>query len=529
MTSVHTRPTALEQTQRLFEQEYLAPLTTAGPQAQARPPVPDTSWHPAVRARLRLPHAEQARFIQSPAKRKVIRAGRRGGKTCGVALIAVEAFLAGHRVLYATPTQDQADRFWYEVKRALEPVIARDLLVKNETRHYVELPRTETRIKAKTAWDADSLRGDYADVLILDEYQLMAESAWGEVGAPMLLDNNGDAIFVYTPPSVHTRVKSKAKDKRHAAKLFKAAAADTTGRWATFHFTSHANPYISTDALDDITHDMTVLAHRQEILAEDIEEVVGALWTQALLDETRVTAEQVPPLVRVAVALDPAGTSQETADEMGIIAGGKDARGHGYTLQDASRRGTPAVCARQAILLYDHYQADVLIGESNNGGEWIGTVVQFVAAEMYRQGERATPHVHYKMVHASRGKQTRAEPVSAEFEHHRCHHVGTFPELEAEQTGWVPGMPSPSRMDAEVWLYTELLLGAHVPRDLSLAPALEGMQQPSLSAQGATPPRQPDRPGRGPQGERLPRHWPGGASRPRFGGRVFRDEYDEDL
>jgi hypothetical protein len=94
--------------------------------------------------------------------------------------------------------------------------------------------------------------------------------------------------------------------------------------------------------------------------------------------------------------------------------------------------------------------------------------VQFVAAEMYRQGERSSPHLHYKMVHASRGKQTRAEPVSAEFEHGRCHHVGTFPQLEAEQTGWVPGMPSPSRMDAEVWCYTELLLGTHVPRDVQL-------------------------------------------------------------
>jgi len=477
---------------QLFEERYLDPLTAAVLPVPSS--VPDTSWHPAVRARLRVPHAEQQRFIASPAKRKVIRAGRRGGKTCGVALIALEAFLAGRRILYATPTEDQASRFWFEVKRALEPALDRGILVKNETRHFIELPRTEQRIKAKTAWDADSLRGDFADVLILDEFQLCHESAWGEVGAPMLLDNNGDAIFIYTPPSVQTRVKSKAKDKRHAAKLFKAAAADTSGRWATFHFTSHANPYISAEALDDITQDMTVLAHRQEILAEDVDNVPGALWSQELLDATRVTEAQVPPLVRVAIALDPAGTSQETSDEMGIIAGGKDAQGHGYTLRDASRRGTPAACARQAILLYDHYQADVLIGESNNGGEWIETVVQFVAQEMSRRGERATPHVNYKMVHASRGKVTRAEPVSAEFEHHRCHHVGSFPQLEAEQTGWVPGMPSPSRMDAEVWLYTELLLGVHVPRDVSLQAVMD-LTQPGLehrATQLSRPPRSPD-------------------------------------
>ena len=309
----------------------------------------------------------------------------------------------------------------------------------------------------------------------------------------MMLDRaNSIAIFCYTPPSIRAAGVTKAHDPRHAAKLFKAAQADTSGRWEVFHFTSHANPHISTQALEEITQDMSVLAHRQEILAEDIDNVEGALWTQTVLDRTRVQEAQVPTLVRIAVALDPAGTSQETSDEMGIVAGGKGVNGHGYTLCDASRRGTPAACARQAVRLYDALQADVLLGESNNGGEWIGTVVQFVAQEMHRQGERATPHVHYKMVHASRSKQTRAEPVATEFEHGRIHHVGTFPELESEQTNWVPGMPSPSRMDAEVWLYTELLLGAHVPRDLSLAPALDLTQAAfeQRASQGTRSPHQ---------------------------------------
>lgn len=421
------------------------------------------AWQAQVRSRLRLPHAEQARFIVSRAKRKVIRAGRRGGKTVGAALIAVEAFLSGRRILYAVPTQEQVDRFWYEVKRALEPAIDQGHVLKNETRHLLEIPRTETRIRAKTAWDADTLRGDYADLLILDEHQLMAEDAWGLVGAPMLLDNDGDAIFIYTPPSIQSSSKSKARDKRHAAKLYKAAVADTSGRWEAFHFTSHANPHISETALETITGDMSALAVRQEILAEDTEDVPGALWTLALLDKTRVTMADVPPLVRIAVALDPAGTSQASSDEMGIVAGGKDAYGQGYTLRDASRRGTPAACAYDAIRLYDQLEADVLIGEANNGGEWIETVIRFVAAEMHRRGERGSPHIHYKMVHASRNKQTRAEPVATEFEHERIHHVGVFPALEEEQVSWVPGMPSPSRMDAEVWLYTELLLNAPKP------------------------------------------------------------------
>jgi hypothetical protein len=445
---------------RLLNEELVHLIAFSAKQRKAQ--APGTAWHAAVRARLRLPHAEQQRFIGSPAKRKVIRAGRRGGKTVGVALIALDAFLAGRRVLYAVPTQEQVTRFWFEVKRALEPAIDAGQVYKNETQHIVEVVGTEQRIRAKTAWNADTLRGDYADVLILDEYQLMAENAWGEVGAPMLLDNNGDAIFIYTPPSLRSASASKAQDKRHAAKLFVQAQADQTGRWATFHFTSHANPFLSHEALTDIVADMSVAAHQQEILAEDIQEIPGALWTQALLDRTRVQSAQVPTLVRMAVALDPAGTSKETSDEMGIVAGGVSTHGHGYTLRDASQRGTPAACAKVAIQVYDALQADVLIGEANNGGEWIETVVRFVAAEMYRQGERDSPHVHYKMVHASRAKQTRAEPIATEFEHGRLHHVGVFPALEDEMTFWVPGMPSPSRMDAAVWLYTELLL--HAPR-----------------------------------------------------------------
>jgi hypothetical protein len=392
----------------------------------------------------------------------------------------VEEFLKGERVLYAVPTSDQFMRFWQEVTMALAEPLDAGVFKKNETLHLIERPGTEQRIRAKTAYNADTLRGDYATRLILDEWQLMNEDAWEVVGAPMMLDRAGSvALFCYTPPSLRSAGVSKAHDPRHAAKLFAAAQADTTGRWAVFHFASHANPHISAQALAEITADMSRLAYQQEIEALDQLETPGALWTQGLIDETRLRPGQIPSLARIVVALDPSGASSATSDEMGIVAGGRDRQGHGYTLADASRRGTPAVCAREAIRLYDHYEADLLLGEVNNGGEWIGTVVQFVAAEMYRQGERTTPQVHYKTVHASRGKQTRAEPVATEYEHGRIHHVGVFPELESEMCSWVPGMPSPSRMDALVWACTELLLGVHVPRDLSLAPALDLGKHPS--------------------------------------------------
>jgi hypothetical protein len=221
--------------------------------------------------KLRNPHPKQVEFITSPAKRKIIRAGRRGGKTVGIAILAIKSFLAGKRALYAAPTSEQTDRFWFEVNKALSEIVDAKLYHKNEIERYIEKPGTENRIKAKTAWNANTLRGDFADLLILDEWQLTAEDAWEEVGAPMLLDNNGDAVFVYTPPSLSSSGISRARDPRHASKMFKKAQEDKTGRWATFTFSSHDNPYISSDALNEITKDMTLDAYRKEILAQDDE------------------------------------------------------------------------------------------------------------------------------------------------------------------------------------------------------------------------------------------------------------------
>lgn len=194
--------------------------------------------------------------MRSPAKRKVIVAGRRGGKTTGAATLAVEAMLNGRRVLEAAPTADQTDAFWDACSRSVAGLVDTKMVYKNESRRILEMAHGG-RIRTKTAWNADTLRGDYADLLILDEYSLMAPDAWNEVGVPMLLDNNGDAVFIFTP-----------KRKNHAHAHYVRALGDTGGRWAAWHFTSHDNPHLSTEALDEITADMTEDAYRQEILAQ---------------------------------------------------------------------------------------------------------------------------------------------------------------------------------------------------------------------------------------------------------------------
>ena len=387
------------------------------------------------------PHDKQRLFIESPAKRKIVRAGRRGGKTVGAARIALNAFLDHRRVLYAAPTQDQIERFWTTVTRSLVEPIDAKVLYKNETMHIIEVPGTENRIRAKTAFNADTLRGDYADLLILDEWQLMSEDAWNTVGAPMLLDNNGDAVFIYTPPSLNSRSVTKAKDPQHAAKLFKRAQQDDSGRWAAFNFSSHDNPYISKEALSEIARDMTSLAYRQEIMAEDVDEAPCALWKRKQIDDCRII--KAPDMESIIVGVDPSVTS--TGDEAGIIVDGR-ADNKLYLLDDKTIQGSPHEWATAAVRAYHQWQANKIVAERNNGGEMVKQVIQEVDA-----------NVPVSLVWASRGKMTRAEPVAVVYEDKRAHHVGTFEALEDEMCLWQPGDKSPNRLDAHVWAATELI------------------------------------------------------------------------
>lgn len=367
----------------------------------------------------------------------------------------VERFLSGRRQLYATPTSEQLDACWKEVCRALAEPVAAGVFKKNETLHQIELPGTEQRLRGKTAWNADTMRGDYADDLYLDEWQLMDDEVWEVVAQPMLLDKNGDAVLIYTPPSIRTRSQSRARDPLHAAKMFKAKQLEiaediASGReptWAVFHFPSWANPYISKQALDDISRDMSALAVRQEIAAEDIMEVPGALWTRELIDKTRVKKEALPEMRRIVVAIDPSVTSKETSDECGLVVCGEGIDGQGYVLADLTRRDTPLGWSRRAVAAYHEWKADRVIAEVNNGGDLVELTIRSLPSGDY---------VSYKAVSASRGKLVRAEPVVARFEREIMHIVGVMPELEDELVSYVPGDSSPNRLDALVWGMTEL-------------------------------------------------------------------------
>lgn len=190
---------------------------------------------------------------------------------------------------------------------------------------------------------------------------------------------------------------------------------------------------------------------RQELYGELLNEAEGALWRRAQLEECRRFRHQLPELTRIVIAVDPAVTSGENADETGIVVCGEDGNGNGYVLADRSCRLPPDQWAAEVVKAFDEYEADRVIAEANNGGDLVESVLRTI--------RRNLP---YKKVHASRGKVARAEPVSALYEQSRIFHAGAFPALEDEQVTFVPGKlgrRSPNRVDALVWGMTFLLLG----------------------------------------------------------------------
>lgn len=213
------------------------------------------------------------------------------------------------------------------------------------------------------------------------------------------------------------------------------------------------------------THEGTRLG-RQELWGELLEDVEGALWTHSMIDvdrwrgewnetESGIYAPVLPDMRRVLIGVDPPGSVHT---ECGIVAVGVATDGRAYVLADYSVKGSPGEWAKAVVRCAHDNDADVIVGERNYGGDMVKhTVATVPADDVYPAGSS----FRYADAHATRGKQVRAEPVVGLYEQHKVVHVGTHPELEDEQTTWVPDEPgpSPNRVDALVWAITFGMIG----------------------------------------------------------------------
>ena len=278
-----------------------------------------------------------------------------------------------------------------------------------------------------TADEPERLRGKQHMKVWADETASWRyDEAWAQIMFGLRLGDNPQAVVTTTPRPTKL-ILDLAKDARNIVTV--GTTYENKANLATGFFDYVISKYEGTTL------------GRQELLAEILTDNPAALWKRTDIDAARVM--QAPDFEMVVVGVDPSATAG--GDEAGIITAGR-CKEHFYTIADDSVQGSPQVWATAAVTAYHKYKANVIVAEDNNGGEMVEAVIKQV-----------DPSVYVKRVHASRGKATRAEPVSLLSQQGRDHHVGAFAALEDELCLWMVGDASPNRLDAKVWAITELL------------------------------------------------------------------------
>ena len=289
-----------------------------------------------------------------------------------------------------------------------------------------------------SAEEPDRLRGPQHDAALCDELATWRDpSTWDMLQFGLRLGKN-PRIVVATTPRPTRLVRQLLLREGQGLVVTRGTTYENRDNLAPGFFQQIVSRYEGTRL------------GRQELLAEVLMDVPGALWNLDGIDAAR--RERAPDLTRVVVAIDPAVSTNEGSDETGIIVAGRDEGGHGYVLEDLSGKHQPADWARTAIAAYRRHSADRIVAEVNQGGDLVENTLRTI-----------DENVSYSSVHASRGKFVRAEPIAALYEQSRVHHVGSFPELEDQMSSFVADIDraklgSPDRVDALVWGLTELMV-----------------------------------------------------------------------
>ncbi len=292
--------------------------------------------------------------------------------------------------------------------------------------------------------EPDQLRGPEFDTAWCDELAKYryARETWDMLQFTMRKPVPRPRVFVTTTPRPIALIRELLK---------KPTTVVTRG--STFENSANLSPEFLAGLKDQ--YEGTRLG-RQELQAEILDDVPGALWQREQIDRSRLKV--APDLQRVVVAIDPSGTKglSDDGDSIGIVVAGKGVDGRAYLLADRTCKLSPDGWGRRAVAAYREFAADRIVAERNFGGAMVEHVIRTI-----------DPKVSYKEVTASRGKVARAEPVAALYEQGRVSHVGSFGPLEDQMCSMAPdgylGEGSPDRADAMVWALTELMLNPSAP------------------------------------------------------------------
>lgn len=383
----------------------------------------------------------------------LLQAGRGFGKTwCGAGWAMARGILnPGERIALVAPTFSDTRDTCIEGDSGLLGFLPPEM-IKAYNRSLGELILTNgTLYKCFAATEPNRLRGPQFHAAWADELSSWQyEDTLDQLQFCLRLGNDPRIIVTTTPkPNVLTR--RVMLDER-----------TVITRGSTFD--NAANLAESTlQALKD-KYEGTRLG-RQELYAEMLDDVVGALWTRQMLDiaakmgkkrAARNLCLDLPlwhNLVRIEIGVDPSGSDGETGDRIGIVVAGIDADGNGHVLADETLLASPDEWASRVAQLYKEWRADGVVAEANYGGDMVRSILK-----------AKDPNMSVRMVTATRGKAVRAAPVAALYEQGKVAHYGNLNELEDQMclftsTEYI-GEGSPDRVDALVWVLTSLMLGA---------------------------------------------------------------------
>ena len=364
-------------------------------------------------------------------------AGRGAGKTRTAAEWLAWKAISNENTRWAivAPTHADARDTCVEGESGILNILKEFGVLKDYNRSISEIFLTNrSRIKLFSGEEPDRLRGPQFHGGWFDELAAFKRpDAWDQYQFGARLGQHPQTIVTTTPRP--TKLIKDLVDRKGVHVV----------RGSTFDNAKNLAP--SALAELKLRYENTRLG-RQELYGEILDTVEGALWTREVIERARVT--DIPPLIRIVVAIDPAVTNNANSDETGIVAAGITSDNHYYVLSDKSLRASPDAWARQAVNLYHDLGADKIIAETNNGGDMVTLLI--------KQVDHSAP---VKKVTATRGKQLRAEPISSLYEQGRVHHHGYFAELETQMCEWTPvSSESPDRLDALVWAITELNSGS---------------------------------------------------------------------
>jgi len=401
-------------------------------------------------------------------------AGRGFGKTRTITQEGAHRALwyPGTRWAVVAPTLGDLRRISFEGKSGLLNVIPEALMRGGSKKTAYNKSLFELHLAngsvffGYSAEEPDRLRGpEHHGALCEEMASWPYEDAWDQLQFGLRLSIAGDDTFrpqvlIATTPRPTAMIKMLVEKQKEMRVVIT--------RGSTFE--NSANLAASALRKLKARYEGTRLG-RQELHAELLGDTPGALWTLSIIDAARImlrpdgsASRPLPDFERTVVAIDPmVGAPDEElrpgkGSETGIVVVARGVDGHAYVLADGSKAGTPAEWAKAALRLYEVFQADAIVAEVNQGGLMVENTIRTSPG-----GE----DVSYRAVHASKGKVTRAEPISSLYERGKVHHVGTFGHMEDQMTTYVPGNTSPDRMDALVWALTELMIDQiAVPTDL---------------------------------------------------------------